>query len=142
MAIEPEIVTRKKRIDARLKRLGWSIIQLIIDCKKNKDHFRNEAKFELYFLYRKLKKEGLKPVVISQQLNIEFTEIHYKVFMDEFADATDKSRVQQFEERLLNKGLTKLEIQGLGKKLGNSLFEQLDFVTTRNGIRENKNKKN
>jgi type I restriction enzyme, R subunit len=40
MAIEPEIVTRKKRIDTRLKRLGWSIVpyKIGLDTSRLKAH--------------------------------------------------------------------------------------------------------
>ncbi|MEO5644330.1 MAG: ATP-binding protein [Bacteroidia bacterium] len=117
------------------------IKMLITDCKKNEVNFKNEARFELCFLYKKLKQEGLKPVIINQKLRVEFTEIHYSVFMDEFAEATDKQKVSQLEERLLHKGITKAEINILENKFGESLFNQLDFYTASNGIRGEKQTK-
>jgi hypothetical protein len=132
------IVSGKGQVKFTTENTEEIIKSLISDCKKNRANFRNDAKVELSFLYRKLKKEGLKPIVISQELIIEFTEVHYKIYMDEFANGDKKQRTQQFDERLLHKGLTKAEIKTLEVKLGNSLFEQLDFYTKKNGMREGK----
>ncbi|MBC7381955.1 MAG: hypothetical protein H7296_03050 [Bacteroidia bacterium] len=110
---------------------------LIDDSKSKKATFKDEARFEITFTYLKFKKEGLKPVSISQQFTIEFTDIYYKVYIDEFVEPNGKQRVQLFEERLLHKGLTNIEINELSIKFGESLFNQLDFYTRKNGIREN-----
>ncbi|HSZ24988.1 MAG TPA: ATP-binding protein [Cytophagaceae bacterium] len=112
------------------------IDQLKEDCKKNQGHHRYEASFELVFTYNKLLKGGIKPFMLTEQLIIEFKERSYKVLMDE--GITNKQRVQQFEERLLHKALTKKEIKHLAEKLGESLYNQLDYYTTQNGIRNNK----
>jgi ATP-dependent DNA helicase RecG len=114
------------------------ISKLKSDCENNHDHIHYDAKIEITFSYNKLIKGNIKAVSFSQRLSIEFGENSYKVLIEEFLGSKSKQPKQLFEERLLHMPLTKKEIKMIAKKIGDSIYEQLDFYTTQNGIRNNK----
>lgn len=111
------------------------IRKLRADCKKNKERIVGKADFEISFRYNKLKKGGLKAFAFNHNVKIEFQDIKYKVFMDEFSDNIVRNYVQQFDERLLHKPMTKKEIDALAKKTGEMLFLEIDYYTKQQGIR-------
>jgi ATP-dependent DNA helicase RecG len=135
------IVNAIGRVDFTNENVEIIIKKLKTDCRKNQKNIINNAKFELFFVFHKLIKGGIKPVVINQTFIIEFDEIKFNVFMDEFIDGKQNQRVLQIENRLLHKGLTKAEINKVATKTGDMLYEQLDFYTTKNGIRASKETK-
>jgi Fic family protein len=111
------------------------IRNLRTDCEQNREKIRGRAEFQLSFSYHKLEKGGLKMFAIGHHVRIDFEDIKYKVLMDEFADNTVRSRVIQFEERLLHKPVTKQEINDLAMKMDNILFKEIDYYTKKLGIR-------
>jgi len=105
------------------------------DCQKHENNIIGKADFEIYFHYSRLNKGGLKEFAFGQAVKIIFQDIKYKVFMDEFSDGKERNSVQQFDERLLHKPLTEKEINDLARKMGETLFEKVDYYTKKNGIR-------
>jgi len=99
-----------------------------------KDRIRSEAKFDITTRYGKFKKGGLKTFGCNYDIRIDFDEVKYAVFVDEFSQDGPKSSVLQFE-RLLHKEVTKAEITQLVKMLCDAIFNHLDYYTKKAGLR-------
>lgn len=104
------------------------------DCIKNKNSLRSgKAEFNFSFQYTKLKNEGTISVGYTVKVHVEDTE--YRVAMDGFVDGQLRNEVIQIENRKLHIPLTKKEINGIAKKMGKVILEEIDYYTKKKGIR-------
>jgi hypothetical protein len=106
------------------------IKKLRADCWSNRNRIRNEIKVQFSLGYSVFRKGGLKSTGLVYRLEIEFDEIGYKLFMEEFTDANQITRVLQ-EERLLHKPITKSEMNGYVEKMGEVLSAQMEAIITK-----------
>ncbi|MFI5416344.1 MAG: hypothetical protein ACHQXJ_03225, partial [Nitrososphaerales archaeon] len=105
------------------------------DCIKNRSKIGQGAKVELRFSYDKLRQAGLKRIQIAYSIKVEFGEDGYKVITDEFSEGTTLPDVPQFEQRLLHKPITEKESDDFAKKMMDTLRDELDYFTKKQGIR-------
>jgi hypothetical protein len=105
------------------------------ECVKNRNKIGQNSKVELKFSFEKLRQGGLKRIQIASSFKIEFGEDGYKVLMDEFSEGTTLPDVPQFEQRLLHKPITEKESDDFAKKVMDTLRDELDYFTKKQGIR-------
>lgn len=110
------------------------IRNLRTDCERKKDMIYGRATLELSLSYIKLIKGGKQTFSISHHVKIDFSDIQYKVTMDEFSERGLVNNALQFEERLLHKPMTRKEIDNLAKKMGDILLSEIVFYTDSRGI--------
>jgi serine/threonine-protein kinase HipA len=114
--------------------VGEIIKDLREDCVKNKNSLRSgKAEFNFSFSYRKLKNEGT--ISAHSEVMVYIEDIDYRVEMNEFVDGHVNNKVIQIRNRKLDVPLAKREINDIGKKLGKSIVNQIDFYTKKKGIR-------
>jgi Fic family protein len=109
--------------------------KLIGGFETAKDGFQRHAtSITLNTSYGTLIKGGLKTFGCNYGFEIKFDLIKYEVFVDEFTEGNQRTRVKLFE-RLLHKSLTESEINEVVTKLTNAIFEHIDFNTKKSGLR-------
>ena len=112
------------------------IQKLRSECLKNRKNIvGRKTEFQLNFNYVKLIKGGTKAFSMQYNMGVEFGDITYNVFMDEYPDSNVRSHVKQFEDRLFRKSVTEKELDELTNKMGEILLEQMELHKKRNGIK-------
>lgn len=103
-------------------------------CKKEEKEVSDNGKVEFSLRYGTFRKGGLKTFGCNYSAAIEFDSIKYRVLLDEFREGSMRSSNLQFE-RLLHKTVTDKEINELREKLGDAIYQHIDFYTKKNGLR-------
>ena len=99
-----------------------------------RDNFRNhDCTIEISARYGSLKKGGLKTFGCNYGFKIKFETTKYEVYIDEFQE--NKSVEIKLFEKLLHKTLFDSEIALIKTKLGESIYNHIDFHTKEKGIR-------
>ncbi|HLP20463.1 MAG TPA: RNA-binding domain-containing protein [Chitinophagales bacterium] len=94
---------------------------------------RGDEKIQLSLFYGTFRKGGLKTFGLNSSFEIEFNTFRYKVSMEEFNEIGIRQKKEEYE-KLLHKPLTTAEIDSLVAKMGDTLFQHIDFYTKKQGI--------
>lgn len=103
------------------------------DCSKYTQQIY-DATVNVNLNYGTFRKGGLKTFGCNYGVEIKFERIKYTISIDEFSGEVMKNRVFQFE-RLLHKPVTKSEITAICKSFGETIYNHIDFLTKKEGLR-------
>jgi len=103
------------------------------NCQKNAGAISSGARVEFSLSYNTLIKGGLKTFGCSYHVEVEFQRTRFSLFMDEFVDKSLRTKVLQHES-LLHKPIKSNELKTLTEKLGNTIYDHIDFCTKEQGI--------
>lgn len=106
--------------------------QLIKEIKRI--NYQGEIDIHFQTFYGTFKKAGLKTFGCNYGFNIKFDFTKYEIFMDEFDEGRRKN-IQIIEPRLLHKPLTSLESDLIASKLGEAIYNHIDYYTKDIGLR-------
>ena len=110
------------------------MLRLKEDCRKSINKIYPGTVAAVNLFYGTFRKGGLKTFGCTYRFEIQFEQIKYMVFMDEFSE-TIRNKVPQFE-RLLHKPITPKEIGALSTKFGETILQHIDFHSTAQGLKK------
>lgn len=106
------------------------------DCINNSNQIGSDTTITFKLGYYTFRKGGLKTFSCTYEVEIHFTMYKYEIFIGEFDLSTSTiNRVLQFE-KLLHQPVSKVEIEALCAKLGESIYQYLDYFTIQQGLRK------
>lgn len=111
--------------------------QIVNDLKENCKQYAHrmyEATVSVSLNYGTFRKGGLKTFGCNYGIELVFDKIKYAISLDEFASDTIRNKVLQFQ-RLLHKPVTRHEMNTLCLKLGETIYNHIDFFTKKEGLR-------
>ncbi|MBC7864404.1 MAG: Fic family protein, partial [Bacteroidia bacterium] len=112
------------------------IEKLKIECEKNNvGDFRPDTFLSFSSFYGSLKKGGSDLINCNYGFEIKFEYAKFSITIDEFVETENKKKSVFFENRLWYEPVSKGEIKKIASKLGETIFQHIDFHTKKNGIR-------
>lgn len=126
------VVFTDENPDKIINELTYDLAQFNSNPNSNFNDY--EIRAMIYTNYGTLKKGGLNTFGCNYHIEIKFNSISYEVLVDNFTTTTPHTP-EKLYEKLLHKPLTKEEIAATSKKLGDTIYQHIDFHTKAKGIR-------
>ncbi len=96
----------------------------------------SDQEFTIDLGYKRFIKGGINAFNCSSSITIKFEDIKYELYVDDFDEIDGSLKPILMYERLLDKSLKHHELEEISNKIGNTIYQYLDFHTKKIGLRK------